>query len=134
MEKVSRVLVIVIGFLTLLGALGFMFSPANMEPDFSVLPTRLDGWGTLRADLGGPFLGIAIFTFMGARKGRSQWLLVPLIFMATFLMGRTVHIVADGLSNPAIRSFVVEVVLLVALGFARRVLTEVDRKAGVTTA
>jgi hypothetical protein len=83
MERVSRILVNVIGLLTLLGALGFMIAPAQMEPDFSILPTRLDGWGTLRADLGGPFLAIALFTFFGARPGKSQWLWVPVIFMAT---------------------------------------------------
>ena len=130
MERVSRILVNVIGLLTLLGALGFMIAPAQMEPYFSILPTRLDGWGTLRADLGGPFLAIALFTFFGARPGKSQWLWVPVIFMATFLLGRTVHILMDGISQPAIRSFVVEVVLLVVLETSRRVLTRVDREAG----
>ena len=130
MEKLSRILVNVIGVLTLLGALGFMFAPAQMEPDFSILPTRLDGWGTLRADLGGPFLAIALFTVFGARVGKSQWLWVPVIFMATFLFGRTVHILIDGVSQPAIRSFLVEVVLLAVLEASRRVLTKVDREAG----
>jgi hypothetical protein len=131
MEKLCRSLLVAVGVLTLLGALGFMFMPAQMEPDFSILPTRLDGWGTLRADLGGPFLAIALFTFFGTVSGKSQWLWVPVIFMATFLFGRCVHILIDGVSQPAIRSFVVEVVLLVVLEASRRVLNKADQKAGM---
>lgn len=130
MEKVSRILVNVVGVLTLLGALGFMFSPASMEPDFSVVPTRLDGWGTLRADLGGSLLAITLFTFAGARPGKSQWLWVPVIFMAAFLLGRVVHILIDGISQPAIRSVVIEAVVLVVMELSRRVLTKADREAG----
>ncbi|MBK7684991.1 MAG: hypothetical protein IPJ25_02300 [Rhodocyclaceae bacterium] len=130
MEKLSRILVNVIGVLTLLGALGFMFSPAQMEPDFSILPTRLDGWGTLLKPIGWTISRHRFVHLFGARAGKSQWLRVPVIFMATFLFGRTVHILIDGVSQPAIRSFLVEVVLLVVLETSRRALTKVDRGAG----
>jgi hypothetical protein len=130
MEKRSRILVNLVGVLTLIGAIGFMFTPGLMEPDFSILPTRPDGWGTLRADIGGSFLAIAIFTFLGAQPGKSHWLWVPLIFVSAFLFGRVVHIVFDGISLPAIRSLIVEVVLLVVVEWSRRVLSKADREAG----
>ena len=126
MEKLARILITMIGALLLLGALGFMFAPAMMEPDFSVILSRLDGWGTLRADVGGPFLAIALFAVYGARRGNSRWIWVPLIFMTTFLFGRTVHLVVDGVSQPAIRSYLIEVILLAVLIASRRTLVKVD--------
>jgi hypothetical protein len=78
--------------------------------------------GTLRGDLGGLFLTLAVFTLYGSRPGKSAWLAVPVVFMLTVLLGRTVHILIDGLSEPAIRSTVIEIIGLVLLEAARRKL------------
>ena len=42
--------------------------------------------------------------------------------MLAVLFGRTIHILVDGLSEPAIRSTVVEIIALVILEAARRKL------------
>jgi len=78
--------------------------------------------GTLRGDLGGLFLGLAIFTLYGSRRGNSSWLLVPVVFLLTILFGRILHIAIDGLSQPAIRSTVIEIVGILILEMARRKL------------
>ena len=122
MEKGLRIAVVLIGVSMLLGALGFMFSPEAMEAQFSVIASRVDGMGTLRGDLGGLFLTLTVFTLYGTRPGKSAWLAVPVVFMLTVLFGRTVHILIDGLSEPAIRSVVVEIIALVILEAARRKL------------
>jgi hypothetical protein len=122
MEKGLRIAVVLIGVSMLLGALGFMFSPEAMEAQFSVIASRVDGMGTLRGDLGGLFLTLTVFTLYGTRQGKSAWLAVPVVFMLTVLFGRTVHILIDGLSEPAIRSVVVEIIALVILEAARRKL------------
>jgi|TARA_B110000908_G_scaffold67172_1_gene81249 hypothetical protein len=122
MEKGLRIAVVLIGASMLLGAVGFMFSPEAMEAQFSVVASRVDGMGTLRGDLGGLFLTLAVFTLYGSRPGKSAWLAVPVVFMLTVLLGRTVHILIDGLSEPAIRSTVIEIIGLVLLEAARRKL------------
>jgi len=62
MEKSLRIAAAFIGISMLIGAIGFMFSPDAMEAQFSVVASRIDGMGTLRADLGGLFLNLALFT------------------------------------------------------------------------
>jgi hypothetical protein len=124
MKAVARVVVYLIGLMVLAGAAGFIFTPAQMLENFAIQTTRVDGWGTLRADLGGPFLGIAWFTFVGAQAGKSKWLLVPVVFMATFLIGRIIHLALDGVTQPGITSFVIEAVMLVGLEGSRRVLNK----------
>ena len=122
MEKGLRIAVVLIGASMLLGAVGFMFSPDAMEAQFSVVASRVDGMGTLRGDLGGLFLTLAVFTLYGSRPGKSAWLAVPVVFMLAVLFGRSIHILVDGLSEPAIRSTVVEIIALVILEAARRKL------------
>jgi hypothetical protein len=122
MEKGLRIAVVLVGASMLLGAVGFMFSPEAMEAQFSVVASRVDGMGTLRGDLGGLFLTLAVFTLYGSRPGKSAWLAVPVVFMLAVLFGRTVHILIDGLSEPAIRSTVIEIIGLVLLEAARRKL------------
>jgi hypothetical protein len=106
----------------LIGAVGFMFNPAAMEADFAVRALETHGMGTLRGDLGGTFLMLAIFTFHGSRPGSAAWLAVPLVFMLTVLFGRVVHIVLDGLTDPAIRSTIIELIAVAILEYARRKL------------
>ncbi|MDC1513609.1 hypothetical protein N8456_05925 [Porticoccaceae bacterium] len=122
MEKGLRIAVVLMGVSMLLGAIGFMFSPEAMEAQFSVVASRVDGMGTLRGDLGGFFLALSIFTLYGSRSGKSAWLAVPVVFLLAVLFGRVVHIVIDGLTQPALRSTLIEIVGIVLLEVARRKL------------
>ena len=121
MIKVMRVVLVLMALIMLLGGVGFMFFPSAMEADFAVVASRADGMGTLRGDLGGLFLMLAIFTFYGSWPRKSQWLIVPIVFMVTVMAGRTVHVLIDGISQAAVRSFAVEIVALLLLLWARRV-------------
>jgi hypothetical protein len=122
MEMVLRLLVRLLALGMFLGALGFIFSPAAMEAGFAVAALETHGMGTLRGDLGGTFLMLAMFTFYGSRPGKAAWLAVPLVFMLTVLFGRTVHIMLDGLTDEAVRSVVIELVAAATLEYARRTL------------
>ena len=124
MDKFLRIAVVLMGIAMLLGAIGFIFSPDAMEAQFSVVASRIDGMGTLRADLGGLFLTLALFTLYGSRPGKGAWLAVPAVFMLTAILGRSVHMLVDGLSEPAIRSTVVEIICLGLLEAARRRLSD----------
>lgn len=120
MDKGIRIVVVLMGLLALLAGLGFIFTPTQMEAEFSVVASRLDGLGTIRGDLGGMFLMAAGFILYGSRPGNSAWLVVPIVLLITVLFGRTVHIIVDGISQPAIRSTLVEIFALLFLDFARR--------------
>ena len=122
MEMALRIVLRLLALGMLLGAVGFIFNPAGMEADFAVRALETHGMGTLRGDLGGTFLMLAIFTFHSSRPGNAAWLAVPLVFMLTVLFGRIVHIVLDGLTDPAIRSTVIELVAIAILEYARRTL------------
>ncbi|MBT6319793.1 MAG: hypothetical protein P8I40_08200 [Porticoccaceae bacterium] len=122
MELALRILLRLLALGMLIGAVGFMFNPAAMEADFAVRALETHGMGTLRGDLGGTFLMLAIFTFHGSRPGSAAWLAVPLVFMLTVLFGRVVHIVLDGLTDPAIRSTIIELIAVAILEYARRKL------------
>jgi len=122
MELALRILLRLLALGMLIGAVGFMFNPAAMEADFAVRALETHGMGTLRGDLGGTFLMLAIFTFHGSRPGSAAWLAVPLVFMLTVLFGRVVHIVLDGLTSPAIRSTMIELIDVAILEYARRKL------------
>jgi hypothetical protein len=124
MEKFARVVVLLIGLAMLGGAVGFGFLPHLMERDFAVVASRIDGLGTLRADLGGSFLSLAIITLLSLRRGQSHWLQIPTLFMGAFLLYRSVHFVMDGISRAGMRSFIVEVILIAVLLWARRVLAK----------
>ena len=123
MEMALRILLRLLALGMFVGSVGFIFNPAGMEADFAVRALETHGMGTLRGDLGGTFLMLAIFTFHGPRPGNAAWLAVPLVFMLTVLFGRTVHIVLDGLTDLAIRSTVIELVAIAILEYARRTLS-----------
>jgi len=128
-NKVLQIVVALVGVLILLGSFGFMFMPVDMEASFAVVASRPEGLGTLRGDLGGALMMVAFFTLYGSRPGQSAWLLVPVVFMLTVLFGRSIHMLIDGVSQPAIRSTVVELVLIVLLEFSRRRLAS-DANSG----
>ncbi len=128
MDKGLRFGVVLMGLIALLGGLGFVFAPTQMEADFSILASRVDGLGTIRGDLGGMFLMAAGFMLYGSRPGKSAWLVVPIVLLLTVLFGRTVHILIDGISQPAIRSTLVEIFALGFLEFSRRKLSVSDHQ------
>ena len=122
MAQSLRFLLRLMALAMLLGALGFIFDPASMEQQFAVTALDTHGMGTLRGDLGGTFLMLALFTFYGAREGHAAWLAVPLVFMITVQFGRMVHIALDGLTDEAIRSTVIELIAVAILECSRRAL------------
>jgi hypothetical protein len=126
MEVAGRLVAFLVGFGFLAGAVGFVFTPDMVQSQFSIAATAVDGMGTLRADLGGAFAGLALFTFAGMRRGQARWLQVPLAFMVVYVLIRVGHLAVDGVTANGIRSTVVEIVLIVLLYGAHRVLSRAD--------
>ena len=120
MDKGIRIVLVLMGLLALLAGFGFIFTPVQMEAEFSIVASRVDGLGTIRGDLGGMFLMASGFILYGSRPDNAAWLVVPMVLLITVLFGRTVHIIVDGISQPAIRSTLVEIFALLFLYYARR--------------
>lgn len=77
MVQSLRVLLRLMALVMLLGALGFISDPSSMEALFAVTVLGTHGLGTLRGDLGGTFLMLALVTFYGACQGHTAWLAAP---------------------------------------------------------
>ena len=77
MVQSLRVLLRLMALAMLLGALGFISDPSTMEALFAGTVLGTHGLGTLRGDLGGTFLMLALVTFYGAHEGHTAWLAAP---------------------------------------------------------
>ena len=122
MERVFRCVVGLIGLILLFIGLGFVFVPDNLASQFMVHPTSAAGFATLRGDLGGLFLGMAVFSFLGALPSKSRWLIVPTVFLAAVILGRMVNMVFEGVTGPGVGPLLFEIVLVLVLVGAQRTL------------
>jgi ribonuclease Z len=115
MQRVLRILTGLIGVLTLLIGLALLLAPARLTGRFAVLPEGVAGFSTVRGDLGGLFLGMAIFTLIGAIRASARWLAVPCAFLGFIVLGRTLNLLFDGRSAEGLRAVILEWVLIAVL-------------------
>jgi len=130
MQIVFRGLVVLIGVILLLIGLGFLASPSNLAFRFSVHPSSVAGFATLRGDLGGLFLGMAVFTLLGALPSKTRWLTVPTVFLAAIMLGRVVNLVFEGVSGAGVGPLLLESVLVLVLIGAQRTLPQARGNRG----
>lgn len=129
MERVFRCLVGLIGLILLFIGLGFYFVPDKLASQFMVHPTSPAGFATLRGDLGGLFLGMAVFCFLGALEAKRHRLIVPTVFLAAIILGRMINLVFEGVTGPGVGPLLLEIVLVLVLVVAQRTLPAVKDEA-----
>jgi ribonuclease Z len=95
--------------------LTFLLAPGQLTGQFAVLPAGIAGFSTVRGDLGGLFLGMAIFTLIGAIRGSSRWLAVPGAFLGFIVLGRILNLLFDGRSAEGVQAVILELVLITVL-------------------
>ncbi len=122
MDNVLRWLVRLMGLILLLIGFGFLFVPDNVASRFAIEPASLGGFATLRGDLGGLFVGMAFFCFLGALEGKARWLVVPTVFLAAIILGRFLNLLFEGVVGPGVGPLLFEIVLVLILIVAQRVL------------
>ena len=105
----------VAGLLFLLVGLILLLAPGKQTGLFAVLPSGNAGFGTLRGDLGGLFLGMALVTLIGAIRASIRWLTVPTAFLGVIVLGRFLNLLLDGPSSEGVYALVLELVLVAAL-------------------
>jgi len=126
MDMAFRWLVRLIGVILLMIGLGFLFVPDKLASQFAVHPASVAGIATLRGDLGGLFLGMAVFCFLGALPSRSRWLMVPTVFLAAVILGRMVNLAFEGVTGPGVGPLLFEIVLVLVLIGAKRTLVPAE--------
>jgi ribonuclease Z len=115
MQRILRFLAGLSGLLFLALGLMLLFAPAKQSVPFAVLATGNAGLSTMRGDLGALFLGMALFTLVGAIRGLAQWLAVPAIFLSLIVLGRMLNLILDGRSREGVLAAVLEVILIALL-------------------
>lgn len=124
-QRILRLLAGLIGVLFLALGLMLLFTPARQTAQFEVLATGNAGLSTMRGDLGGLFLGMAVFTLIGAISASKMWLTVPAVFLSFIVLGRLMNLMLDGRSSEAVQALLLELVLiailLLAIASLRRV-------------
>lgn len=113
--SVSRIAVGLFGLLFAVLGLGFWLQPDVAAARLNLDALGLGGLSTLRADMGGLFIGLALLCLGGAwRKQRWMALSAALVF-AAIVVGRLIGVALDGWADGAAVSLAVEVAALAAL-------------------
>jgi hypothetical protein len=121
MNLIARILVGLLALGSLILAAGLWFHTAQAAANFGVSPTGLVGNATVRADIGGIFLALAVFMGMAAWKQSRMWLFGALVTGAGALASRVFGLLVDGYGPGVAQPMIVEIVSLAILLWARSV-------------
>jgi hypothetical protein len=120
MVLVIRVVLGLIAAFFIVFGLRFMLTPDAMAAEFFITPAGIAGLSTVRADLGGAFLGVGACVVLGLFPRATRWLHAAALIIAVIAIGRLVGFVADGATRSAITALIVEVVFVVMLVIGAR--------------
>lgn len=112
MALLSRILVAVIGLLSLFGTLQHWFKVDALVAERGIQAVGDIGRANIRADVGGLFIGIGLFTIIAAAKHDKTWLLAATLLTGSALMGRLVSVAIDGYSPRVGPPMVIEAVVV----------------------
>ena len=108
-------------FFTAMG-LTALFMPEQIGEIFHLVASDEVGRSAIRADLGGFFLGGGIFALAGLIRGRAHWFGAATLLISIALIGRIIGGLSAGFPEAVIESMGVEVVLILILTIAMRIL------------
>src|ERR1700683_3854336 len=92
-QRICRILSGLAGLFFLTLGLLVLSAPAGQGALFALFPGGSDGLSTMRGDLGGLFLGMALFILTGALIGSTRWLSIPAIFLGFIIAGRILSLI-----------------------------------------
>ncbi len=117
MQTVLRYFSGLVGLFFLVLGLIFLFSPASQTATFALLPSGNTGLSTLRGDVAGLFLGMALFSLLGAFRGSAGLLTVPACYLGFIIFGRLLNLILAGRSAAALQAMLIEIAMLAILIF-----------------
>jgi hypothetical protein len=118
MALISRILVGLLGLLTLLPLMQHWFNVDALVAERGLQAVGDIGRANMRADVGGIFLGIAVFALIAAIRQSRTWLLAAILLTGGALMGRFVSLAIDGYSARVGSPMLVEAVVIAIYLFA----------------
>jgi ribonuclease Z len=133
MQSVLRYLSGFVGLFFLALGLMCLFAPGSQTERFALLPSGIAGLSTIRSDIAGLFLGMALFSLLGAIRGSLRFLAVPASFLGFIIFGRLLNLVLDGRSAIGQQSMLIEIALAAVLVITIVSLRQ-GRKAGIVGA
>ncbi|MDG1066174.1 MAG: hypothetical protein P8M13_10250 [Luminiphilus sp.] len=121
MLMLSRLLSGLFGFLFLALGAGLWLNTGDAAANLGLVDLAAAGFGTVRADIAGFFLGggLILVVAAGRRDPSLLWPVQLLVLIA--LLGRTLTLVIDGPVAAGVPSMGVELVILVLLFWCKRV-------------
>jgi hypothetical protein len=118
-KHVPRVLVGIIGLLSIFIAMNAWFSPAGLAKQFQLDILGPVGGAAMRADVGGIFLAIGVFALGAAWHKSRAWIFGLIILVGCALAGRLVGLVMDGAGVGTIPPMLIEMTGLAIFLWAR---------------
>jgi hypothetical protein len=117
----ARVGVALLGALFLVIGAGLIFNTTDAAADLGLPNMMAAGYGTVRADIAGFFLGGGLISVVASfrKDGSLLWPVQLLVLLA--LLGRVFTLVVDGPVAAGLTSMGVEVAILVLFLWAKRV-------------
>jgi ribosome-associated toxin RatA of RatAB toxin-antitoxin module len=95
--------------------LGLVLSPSAMEAQFGLHPDGLVGWGTLRGNLGGLFLGTVSMLGLGLWRRNTTFFLAAASLLGMVALGRMVGFALDGVQMDSVAPLFIELVAVAVL-------------------
>lgn len=122
MRLILTALIFLVGLFDLIMALNFLLNPQATALGFGIEPTGIQGLSSLRADFTAFFGVIAVCMMLGAWRRNGDLLLVPAALMGVAVLVRALSLGIDGTYPGWQVPMVVEIVHVVLLIAAWRVL------------
>ncbi len=122
----ARPIVLAFGVLFLALGLGFWAAPDARGARFDIEAIGLYGLSTLRADLGGLFVGMGLLMLVGGWKKHRGMLVAAAVVISAIVIGRVFGAIAGTWTSALVPSLMVEVIAVAALVRCARAIDAPD--------
>jgi hypothetical protein len=126
MANFLRLLVALIGSLSLLAMAQHWFAPDAVLAERGLGVIGAMGRASARADIGGIFAGIGIFALLAAWRQSRTWLLAAIILSGSALAGRLLSFVVDGNAPGVVAPILIEAGVISVFLIAYRAWTSLS--------
>lgn len=124
--RITKALVTVFGVLFAALGLGFWLAPERLAQRFDLQALGVAGLSTLRADMGGAFLTLAVLCLAGAWMKRRGLLLAAAAVLSLIVVGRVLAFAISGSVAAMGANMMVEVAAVITLTLHARALARVQ--------
>ena len=121
MKHIARLLVGLIGTVSVLMALALWFNMEALVPQLGIVPMGTLGRATVRADIAGLFMGIGLMMTMAAWKMSRSWAYGALVLVGSAVAGRLAGVLVDGGSPEIWPPILIEALAILILLWARSI-------------